>query len=150
MVDKKEKTMADQIENTGAFTRGLAFGALLGGVVGAVTALLLAPKTGAELRKDIADKSLDTYNKAQDYMETAGPLVNTAVATTVNEGRERAQTIIDSAKQQAEDLLSSAESVLQDARTKAVTAKDQVNDKIGNVKDAAKAGAEAFRTELKS
>lgn len=142
--------MADQIENTGAFTRGLAFGALLGGVVGAVTALLLAPKSGAELRKDIADKSSEVYGKASDYINTAGPQVSSAVASTVNEGRQRAQSIIDSAKKQAEDLLTSAESVLQDARTKAVTATDAVGDKITNVKDAAKAGADAFREELNS
>jgi gas vesicle protein len=142
--------MSDQVENTGAFTRGLAFGALLGGVVGAVTALLLAPKSGAELRKDIADKSSEVYGKASDYINTAGPVVSSAVATTVNEGRQRAQSIIDSAKKQAEDLLTSAESVLQDARTKAVSAKDAVGDKITNVKDAAKAGADAFREELNS
>ncbi|CAM2962773.1 YtxH domain-containing protein [Paenibacillus sediminis] len=35
--------------------KGLLWGALIGGVVGSVTALLFAPKPGRELRQDIAD-----------------------------------------------------------------------------------------------
>lgn len=65
-------------------TKGLLWGALVGSVVGSVTALLFAPKPGKELRKDIAegtaagiekvqgiavqagDKSVDLYDKAKD------------------------------------------------------------------------------------
>lgn len=36
-------------------TKSFLFGALAGGIVGSVTALLLAPKPGRELRQDIAD-----------------------------------------------------------------------------------------------
>ncbi|MCQ6560803.1 YtxH domain-containing protein [Paenibacillus mendelii] len=36
-------------------TKSFLFGALAGGIIGSVTALLLAPKPGRELRKDIAD-----------------------------------------------------------------------------------------------
>ncbi|MFB9327310.1 YtxH domain-containing protein [Paenibacillus aurantiacus] len=35
--------------------KGFLYGLLAGGVVGSVTALLFAPKSGRELRKDIAD-----------------------------------------------------------------------------------------------
>jgi gas vesicle protein len=65
-------------------TKGLLWGALVGSVVGSVTALLFAPKPGKELRKDIAegtaagiekvqgiavqagDKSIELYDKAKD------------------------------------------------------------------------------------
>ncbi|MEK5438682.1 MULTISPECIES: YtxH domain-containing protein [Paenibacillus] len=65
-------------------TKGLLWGALVGSVVGSVTALLFAPKPGKELRKDIAegtaagiekvqgiavqagDKSVELYDKAKD------------------------------------------------------------------------------------
>lgn len=65
-------------------TKGLLWGALVGTVVGSVTALLFAPKPGKELRKDIADgtaagiekvhgiavqagdKSVELYDKAKD------------------------------------------------------------------------------------
>ncbi|UVI28224.1 YtxH domain-containing protein [Paenibacillus spongiae] len=36
-------------------TKSFLFGALAGGIIGSVTALLLAPKPGRELRQDIAD-----------------------------------------------------------------------------------------------
>lgn len=65
-------------------TKGLLWGALVGSVVGSVTALLFAPKPGKELRKDISegtaagiekvqgiavqagDKSVELYDKAKD------------------------------------------------------------------------------------
>jgi len=46
---------------------------VVGGLVGAGVALLLAPKAGKELRKDIKDIALDTRNK---------------IATTVDKGKE--------------------------------------------------------------
>lgn len=67
-------------------TKGLLWGALVGSVVGSVTALLFAPKPGKELRKDIAegtaagiekvqgiavqagDKSVELYDKAKDSL----------------------------------------------------------------------------------
>lgn len=43
---------------------------MLGGLVGAVVALALAPKTGAELRHDVRDRAMNLFdqvkNKAQD------------------------------------------------------------------------------------
>ena len=45
------------------YTKGFIIGALVGGVAGALTALLLAPKSGAELRQDIAKTSSDVYGK---------------------------------------------------------------------------------------
>lgn len=38
---------------------------LAGGSIGAITALLLAPKSGRELRQDIVDKTHDGYDLAQ-------------------------------------------------------------------------------------
>lgn len=132
------------------FTKGLVLGTLIGGMAGAITALLLAPSSGKELREELAKKSGDVYDKASDYFTTIESNVGSAVNTTVNEGRERAQNIINSAKRQAEDLLSSAESVLSEAKSKASGAKDTVQNKIENIRDAAKASADAFKEELKS
>jgi gas vesicle protein len=41
-------------------------GALVGGLIGAMAALLLAPKTGKEIRGDISDKYRDVSHKAQE------------------------------------------------------------------------------------
>lgn len=42
-----------------------------GAIVGAAVALLLAPKTGEEVRKDVADLMDDIKKGAQDYCEQA-------------------------------------------------------------------------------
>lgn len=139
--------------NDSSFVKGFVFGAFIGGAVGAVTALLLAPKTGAELRKDLAEKGKETFEKAQTIIAGVENVVEKEVeviSNTVNEGKLRAQGVISTAKQQADELLESADIALKEARFKASQAKDIVSKKIDNVKDAAKAGVDAFKTELNS
>lgn len=136
--------------NGSDFTKGLLLGTLIGGMAGAITALLLAPSSGKELREELARKSGDMYDKASDYFTTVEANVGSAVNKTVNEGRDRAQHIINAAKRQAEDLLSNAENVLKDAKMKAASAKESAMSKFENIKDAAKASATAFREELNS
>lgn len=51
--------------NTGRFFEGLVVGGLLGFVFG----LLSAPKSGAELRRQIADGSEDLYKHASDSID---------------------------------------------------------------------------------
>ena len=131
-----------------SFTQGLILGTIIGGTIGAITALLLAPKSGAELRRDIAEKSHELYDKTADYLYFAESQVGSAISNTVNEGRMRAKNIINSAKRQAEDILISAENVLHDAKTKAFNAKEGVQEKISTLKNAAKASADAFKNEL--
>lgn len=49
--------------------KGFAVGALLGGLLGGVTALLLAPKSGVKLRKDIAKKYQCISDKTCEYAD---------------------------------------------------------------------------------
>lgn len=133
-----------------AYTKGLMLGTIIGGVAGAITALLLAPKSGVELRKDLAEKSQDVYDKASDYLANIEGNVGSVVTTTVNESKLRAQSIIDSAKDQAQVLIDNAESVLSEAKGKASNVSREVSGKFSQVKDAAKAGSEAFKQEMKS
>ncbi len=135
-------------QDSGAYTKGFVFGAMIGGAVGALTALLLAPKSGKELRQDIADKSLDMYDKASDYMADVQENVGNKVNDTYNEGRIKAESIISNAKRQARELLNDAEGILSEAKDKAYATKDNVQDKIETLKEATKAGAEAFKAEI--
>ncbi|WP_427052500.1 YtxH domain-containing protein [Paenibacillus sp. TC-CSREp1] len=52
--------------------KSLLWGALIGSVVGSVTALLLAPKTGRELRKDITDGARQVSDKGQELAFKVG------------------------------------------------------------------------------
>ncbi len=46
-------------------------GLLLGGIAGAITALLLAPQSGEETRKVIIDKSIEIKDKAIETVDEA-------------------------------------------------------------------------------
>ncbi len=66
-----------------SYTKGMVVGALIGGAVSGLAALLFAPKKGAELRQDIASKTGETYNNiaskaghlAQDAVGRVGSIV---------------------------------------------------------------------------
>lgn len=139
------------------YTRGFIFGALIGGAVGAITALLLAPKSGEELRKDIAEKSRDladkgneVYSKAQKYFKEKDVEFNDSVRSTVNEGRMKAENIVKSAKSQADEILQSAERIFSDAKYKTSASKDAIQEKMGKVKSAFGESVEAFKQEMNS
>lgn len=53
-------------------SKGLLWGVLIGSVAGSVTALLLAPKSGKELRSDIADGARGIGTKVQGVAEKVG------------------------------------------------------------------------------
>jgi len=99
--------MADNYENegSGAATK-LTF--LLAGVgIGAVVALLFAPKSGVELREDIADATRKGIEKGKEaaaqVQERAGEYYETT--------RERATDLYTTAKESAGDLGEKAKAV---------------------------------------
>ena len=77
--------MSDNNNDLGAFLAGF----VIGGLVGAATALILAPQSGEETRGQIANRSQDLRSTSGDrltqYRQMAGDYSNTA--------RERAQEI---------------------------------------------------------
>ncbi|MBS4027814.1 MAG: YtxH domain-containing protein [Ignavibacteriales bacterium] len=80
--------------------KGLIVGFLVGGIAGAITALLLAPKSGRELREDIkqksgelkdkaktiisdtAQKAKSVFDKGEEVYEESSDIVEGAIATT--------------------------------------------------------------------
>jgi gas vesicle protein len=121
------------------YTKGFILGALIGGAAGAITALLLAPKSGAELRHDIVEKF-------DDVKENLGE----NVTKIMNEGKIKADGIISSAKRQAQEILSNAETIFVEAKSKAANTKDSLQDKFDTLKEATKAGVDAFKDEMKT
>jgi gas vesicle protein len=68
---------------------------LIGAGVGAVVALLFAPKTGRELREDIADRTRRGVDKASEAYQTTRERARDLAAT----GREKAAGAIEHAKE---------------------------------------------------
>jgi gas vesicle protein len=80
---------------------------IIGGGIGAVLALLFAPKSGVELREDIADATRKGIEKSK---ETAAQIQDRA-GEYYEATRERAADILETAKESAGDLTEKAKSV---------------------------------------
>ena len=126
-------------ETNHEFLKGMVLGSIFGGAIGALVALLYAPKPGNELRRQISDTAVDFYDKAQGYYNSTADTIGRKTSTVYNEGKNKAQAVVDNAKQQASDLISKAEGVISDAKGKAAQFQSGV-----------KAGVDAFKTEMKN
>jgi gas vesicle protein len=111
--------MAEKNESKGSFLIGL----LAGSVIGAVIALLYAPKPGKELRADIKTKTADVMENSEEYISAAR---NKAV-DIINEGKRKSEGLISEAKKRAESLLGDAEKILTETRAKGEAAKNEKN-----------------------
>lgn len=124
--------MEEKEQVNGSYTKGFLVGAVVGGAVGAVLALLFAPKSGRELRRDIADKTGELYDKASHYISKDPDAPSHGqFEDVVNEGRLRAERIVSSARHQAESLLSNAEQVLRDAKNRSARLHHDSSDSFG-------------------
>lgn len=111
-------------------TKQVVWGIVAGSVLGSVTALLLAPKSGKELRKDIADGTSAAIGKAQNLAGQAGELgadwigkAKTAAGNTVRSVREwRTGTVGELAEGAGEVLADAGEALEQTAEALAEAA----------------------------
>jgi gas vesicle protein len=119
--------------------KGLVIGLLAGGAIGAVVALLYAPKSGRELRADLKEKADEFRDDAEEYLTVA----RTKAGDMVSEAKKRSESLITDAKRKADTLLVDAEKVLTDARQKT----GSMGEEASRVKHAVKAGMDAFKEE---
>ncbi len=88
--DKNVQNQSSSID-----TKDFLIGSLIGGIVGATTALLLAPKSGKELRTDLndqatqlKDKSTEVATMARDKSSTLAQNVSNQTSQAANKVRE--------------------------------------------------------------
>ena len=98
-VMKGEFDMAENEKLQGHFFMGF----LMGGFLGALAGILLAPKSGKELRSDIKEKGSEVLKDAKD---------------TYADASTKAKQIIEEAKHQAGELKKEADRHLSEARQK--------------------------------
>jgi len=70
-------------DNGGHSTSAIFLSFLFGGLIGAGFGILLAPKSGREMRRQIRDLADETREKAYEYVDQAKDTVN----STVEKGR---------------------------------------------------------------
>ena len=113
---------------------------LIGGGIGAVIALLFAPKSGHELRGDIADatrKGIDRSREAaQQLGERAGEYYQT--------GRERAGEYYEATRDRAAEIYTQAADKVGEV---AQTARDAANRQSNTISAAIDAGKKAYQEE---
>ncbi len=102
--------MSDRDSDLGAFLSGLIIGAL----VGAATALLLAPQSGEDTRMLIRDKSIELKNQATETAEEARARAEAAAI----EARARADELAAQARSRAEELRKRGQEVYEEQRGK--------------------------------
>lgn len=127
--------------------KGLLLGFVAGGIVGASLALLFAPKSGRELRSDIKTRKDEFLDDTSEYLQIA----KTKASDLINEGKRKSEELISDAKKKASSLIGDANSILNDAKQKATntlgSTKEKLSGETERVKDAFKAGIEAFNQE---
>jgi len=117
--------MSDRDE-FGAFLVGF----IVGGLSGAVVALLFAPQTGEETRAIIKDKSIELRDKAQVTAEEAIARAEAAAA----DARARADEL-------AKQLRDRGQGVVEDVRERGKSAVDAVRSKVKKTDEASETTA---------
>lgn len=113
--------------------KDIAIGVVVGGVVGSLAALLFAPKSGKDLRGDIANQAQQIGNKTKEWAETAGTKAH-ELARTV---QEQAADWVDRAKEAAQCLAK---------RTSELDEPSTTADVSANIEDGAVAAASSIET----
>lgn len=101
--------MSDR-DDFGAFLIGF----VVGGLTGAVVALLFAPQSGADTRELIKDKAIEIKSKAEETYEEAYAKAEAAAI----EARNRATELAELAKARATELQERGKVLIEEQRSK--------------------------------
>jgi len=101
-------------------------GFIVGGLLGAAIALLLAPQSGEETRAQIIEKSDGFKNVAGESLADSRARAD----AILNDARTRAESIVVDAKGKAENIQAQAKSQTADLKTKGKSALDERSGKL--------------------
>lgn len=109
-------------------SNGLLLGALIGGAVGAISALLLAPKSGAELRDDLSTKLQAVSEKTKDICSNVGQTTKELAATVGQHTKDLATNI----KDETADLVEQAKKSNQNIMDSLSSSKEDVKEELAS------------------
>lgn len=102
--------MSEHHDNFGTFVAGF----FVGGLIGAVVALLYAPQSGEKTRAVIKEKTIELVDKTTDTLEETYKKAEAAATDAVS----KAQTLIKSVETKAAKLPEKGQVVLEESKTK--------------------------------
>ena len=124
---------------------------LVGAGIGAVLALLFAPKSGEELRNDIADATRKGIDKSRETAAQLGQKANEYYDTGKQKAgeyygaaRETAEEYYEATRERAADLYDTASSKAGEVVAKT---RDAVSNQAGSISAAVEAGKKAYIDE---
>lgn len=87
-------------------------GFLMGGIIGAAVALLMAPQSGEETRKLIRERGIELYDKGEEVLEKAAAEARTRADELTKMAREQATEL----RGRADQLRARGEAAVEDIR----------------------------------
>lgn len=125
----------------GKKTGGFLLGAFIGSVAAATTALLFAPKSGKELREDLAVKADELKEQLSEYVDIS-----------IEKGVELSEAALNATEDIRVNLKDSASQFKDTVKKSATNLKEEVSQTVSKVQDtfsAKKEEAAEVVTELK-
>lgn len=143
-------------------TKDFVIGALVGGLVGAASALLLAPKTGKELRVDLNDQATSAKELTSGLTKVAIDLgteyaniakeKSSTIAKTVSEQStnlvDRVKELTDNVKKDVEEISQSADNLTEDIQDAGVEIADTVKKEVADLYEKATDEADVEKSNL--
>ncbi len=102
-------------KNNDLSTKDFVLGVVFGATVSAIAALLFAPKSGKELRKDLGETTSKTLESTDEYLDLA---------------REKGSKVMHDMEDAASTYFSIAENKMKSAFTKAENQLDETTDNL--------------------
>ncbi|HMQ68794.1 MAG TPA: YtxH domain-containing protein [Ignavibacteria bacterium] len=124
--------MFDNENSTKIFIGGL----ITGGVIGGLTALIFAPKSGREFRRDISDKGNELLDDTEMLIEDA----KSKASKILKDAKKTAEELIKDAGEKVEKLSHNTENLISQSRNK-------LEDNVSRIKEAVKTGVEAYNDD---
>jgi gas vesicle protein len=130
--------MSDYDNDFGTFLAGF----IVGGMVGAAVALLMAPQSGEETRAIIKEKSIELKDKAVETAEEARVRGEKALEearvraeAAYADARQKAEELAQLTKERAAELQKKGQVVLEEQKTRLEEAADTVKKAVSRKKD---------------
>lgn len=128
-------------ESTGINTKDFMIGTLIGGIIGATTALFLAPKSGRELRGNISTQASTVAEKTNKLtsgaLEKGGEWANIA--------KDKTSSLTQTVTEQSSQLMNKVRDI-----RKTNDSSDSVNDEISAVDELAEEARNSENSSLQA
>lgn len=111
-------------------TKDFLIGALVGGIVGATTALLLAPKSGKDLRQDINEQSHLIKEKTSTFKDTAIDKGSEFVAAA----KEKTASLSQTVQEQSANIMNKIKSEKDAALDDLELTEEEIEQKLSEAK----------------